>query len=119
VTGTTTVGYGSLSAISATPNYGYYFSHWSDGNIEPSRVITVTQDITYTAVFEPIKISSLNISHTELTIKKLSTINPIHDYILTLYQNNVDCLVSNGSYDIQPNYLMLNAEKDDCYTNSF
>lgn len=37
--------------ISATPDYGYHFVQWSDGNTDNPRTITVTKDETYTAVF--------------------------------------------------------------------
>jgi len=37
--------------ISATPNYGYHFSKWSDGNTDNPRTIELTQDTTFTAEF--------------------------------------------------------------------
>jgi len=37
--------------ISATPNYGYHFVSWNDGNTNNPRTITVTKDETYTATF--------------------------------------------------------------------
>ena len=37
--------------ISATPNYGYYFVQWSDGNIDNPRTIVLIQDTTFTAEF--------------------------------------------------------------------
>ncbi len=37
--------------MTATPNIGYAFVQWSDGNTENPRTITVTEDITYTATF--------------------------------------------------------------------
>lgn len=45
--------YNYLSSISivATPNYGYHFTQWSDGNIENPRTITVMSNGTYTAQF--------------------------------------------------------------------
>ncbi len=38
--------------ITATPNEGYRFVNWSDGNIENIRKIQVTEDIALTANFE-------------------------------------------------------------------
>lgn len=38
--------------ITATPNYGYHFTHWSDGNTNNPRTITLTQDSSFTAYFE-------------------------------------------------------------------
>ena len=37
--------------ISATPNYGYHFVQWSDGNTSNPRTISVTEDNTFTATF--------------------------------------------------------------------
>lgn len=43
---------GSVITISATPNNGYEFSHWSDGSYERERQITITSDISLTAFFK-------------------------------------------------------------------
>ena len=43
--------YGAFATLTAVPNEGYVFSHWSDGNTENPRTITVTEDATYTAIF--------------------------------------------------------------------
>ena len=37
--------------FTATPNYGYHFTHWSDGNTDNPRTITLTQDTSFTAIF--------------------------------------------------------------------
>lgn len=42
---------GSQQTITATPNTGYEFSQWNDGNKENPRTITVTGNATYTASF--------------------------------------------------------------------
>ena len=39
--------------IEAVPNYGYHFSHWSDGDSTNPRLIVVTSDTSFTAVYEP------------------------------------------------------------------
>ena len=39
--------------ITATPEYGYRFSHWNDGNTENPRDIYLTQDTHFIAYFEP------------------------------------------------------------------
>jgi len=43
---------GSTTTISATPNEGYHFVEWHDGNTENPRTITVIENATYTANFE-------------------------------------------------------------------
>jgi len=45
---------GETATLTATANEHYYFAQWSDGNTSNPRVITVTGDMTYTAVFEPV-----------------------------------------------------------------
>lgn len=39
--------------ISATPNQGYIFKEWNDGNTDPVRTVTLTENTTYTATFAP------------------------------------------------------------------
>ena len=46
-----TYNYNSNISITATPNYGYHFTQWSDGNTQNPRNITVVQNATYTAQF--------------------------------------------------------------------
>lgn len=43
----------SMATISATPNYGYYFSQWSDGNTDNPRNLFPTSDTVFTAIFAP------------------------------------------------------------------
>ena len=42
---------GTSVKLTATANSGYKFKEWNDGNTDNPRVITVTQDESYTAVF--------------------------------------------------------------------
>jgi hypothetical protein len=43
---------GTSLTLTATPNEGYNFARWSDGNTDNPRTITVTGKTTYTAIFE-------------------------------------------------------------------
>ena len=38
--------------LTVNPNYGYHFTHWSDGNTKNPRTFVLTQDTTFTAEFE-------------------------------------------------------------------
>ena len=49
--GDTTALYLDEVEISAIPNYGYRFVHWDDNNTSNPRMVTVTEDKTYTATF--------------------------------------------------------------------
>lgn len=52
VTGTGTYADGATATLTATPNAGYEFEKWQDGNTENPRTITVSADETYTAYFK-------------------------------------------------------------------
>lgn len=39
------------SSITAIPDEGYNFDHWLDGNTDNPRIITLTQDSSFTAIF--------------------------------------------------------------------
>ncbi len=52
VSGSGEYAFGTLATITATPNEGYRFVSWNDGNTDNPRTITVTEDATYIASFE-------------------------------------------------------------------
>lgn len=52
VTGGGTYEHGATATLTAIPNDGYEFKQWSDGNTDPSRTVTVTENTAYTAIFE-------------------------------------------------------------------
>lgn len=51
VTGAGTYDHGDTAIITATPNDGYYFTQWSDGNTDNPRTIIVTEDVWLSAYF--------------------------------------------------------------------
>ncbi|MGM9818693.1 MAG: hypothetical protein ACI30B_06915 [Paludibacteraceae bacterium] len=51
VTGSGCYEVGAEATITAMPKRGFYFERWSDGNTDNPRTVTVTKDITYTAIF--------------------------------------------------------------------
>lgn len=44
--------FGATATLNATPNSGYSFDKWNDGNTDNPRRITVEDNVTYTATFE-------------------------------------------------------------------
>ena len=52
VSGGGTFDEGSTQTIKATPQPGYAFDKWSDGNIESTRTVKLTSDLTLTASFK-------------------------------------------------------------------
>lgn len=59
VTGGGTYEQGKTATLTATPNTGYKFVKWSDGNTSATRTVTVTANATYTAIFEIDKINKI------------------------------------------------------------
>ena len=51
VSGSGRFAYMTQDTIVATSNYGYSFSHWSDGDTTNPRIITITQDTNFTAFY--------------------------------------------------------------------
>ena len=42
---------GNTAVLTTTPNEGYEFTGWNDGNTENPRTVTVTSDTVFTAIF--------------------------------------------------------------------
>lgn len=54
ITGGGTYASGATATLTATPNSGYRFTKWQDGNTDNPRSVTVTGNATYTATFEAV-----------------------------------------------------------------
>ena len=67
VTGSGSYAYGSTDTLTATPNEHYLFAGWSDFNTENPRIITVTQDSSFTAYFIP-ETFDINVSSNDETM---------------------------------------------------
>ena len=52
VAGGDTAEYLDTLTLTATANYGYHFTQWSDGNMDNPRMVTVTRDSVFTAQFD-------------------------------------------------------------------
>ena len=61
VTGAGIYSHGDTIIITATPNYGYEFIKWSDGNTDATRTITVEANLALVAHFAP-ALFSINLS---------------------------------------------------------
>ena len=53
VSGAGDYNYLSNVQLTATANYGYHFTQWSDGDTNNPRTVTLTQNMTFTALFAP------------------------------------------------------------------
>lgn len=101
ITGGGTYNYGSTITLTATANKGYKFVKWSDGTTTASRSIYVTNNVTYTAIFELIYVtfdSILNFEkwkNTGITGSN-ATVSNITDTGFTL-TSNIDAGEGNAS----------------------
>ena len=80
VTGGGTYAAGTPVELTATPEDGYHFVNWSDGNTNASRVVTVTENAVYVATFEA---------------------NPAQQYTLTVLSNDtlMGRVIGDGVYN--------------------
>lgn len=67
--------------ISTTPNTGYHFVRWNDGVTDNPRMVTLTRDSTFTAIFAP---DTFTITYmdgtTELNVDTFCYRQPITEY---------------------------------------
>ena len=61
VSGSGTYPEGTTINIGATPNPGAYFMSWDDGNTDNPRTVTVTQNMTFTAIFSEVQTFTINV----------------------------------------------------------
>ncbi len=81
VSGAGTYDSGTVVTLQATPQPGYRFVRWSDGNTNAARTITLTSNSSYTAYFEPV--SKLYIGTTRAAVVYLGTQKAAGVYIGT------------------------------------
>jgi hypothetical protein len=85
VTGAGSYEYGSVATISATPFECYRFKQWSDGNMNATREITITNDIELEAIFEvityTITVETTNQEHGTVTIEVVGTPSDTYEYV--------------------------------------
>lgn len=105
---------GTEVTITATPNKGYAFVNWSDGNTENSRTLTMTKDISLTAQFE------LTCSFPELEGKKGNEIlQALHELISPHTELNYNNLWAyNANVDIRANGTIWDMYSDCAFDNT-
>ena len=82
---------GNTAVLTATPNEGYEFTGWNDGNTENPRTVTVTSDTTFMAIF----------SETETTPTITVTVN--------------DATMGSATYTLDGNTAVLTATPNEGY----
>ena len=66
VSGSGTFDYGSSNAIEAFPNTNFRFTHWTDGNTDNPRLVTLVKDTTFTAEFVAAYTVSVSVNDTNM-----------------------------------------------------
>jgi len=132
VTGGGSFGDQVSTTISATPNAGYQFVMWDDGVKQNPRTITVTANVTYTAIFEAVPQNEVKVSFRGNTWKAANMVGVNQQSYLAYYmfktansQEDLHVLgffqPSAGTYDYQtsqgdymtlrdPNFTYLDAD---------
>ena len=82
---------GNTAVLTATPNEGYEFTGWNDGNTENPRTVTVTSDTAFTAIF----------AETETTPTITVTVN--------------DAMMGSATYTLDGNTAVLTATANEGY----
>ena len=82
---------GNIAVLTATPNEGYRFLTWNDGNTENPRTVTVTSDTAFTAIF----------TETETTPTITVTVN--------------DATMGSATYTLDGNTAILTATPNEGY----
>ncbi len=95
VTGGGYVVKGSSTQITATPDSGYEFAHWSDGNTQNPRTVTVNSNMSLSATFEKTEI-------------------PVEKHTLSLSAGYGGNVFGNGSY-VHGSTAVISATPDSGY----
>ena len=62
-----------VATITATPNEGYEFTAWSDGNMENPRTVTITSDTAFMAIFtEAVSTPTITVTVNDATMGSAS-----------------------------------------------
>lgn len=95
---------GTSVTLTATPNTGYKFKQWSDGNTNATRTVTVTANATYTAQFEKVTVAiSANVSPSEGgTVTGTGIYEYEETYTLTAVPNEGYKFVRWSTWDTSP-----------------
>ena len=83
---------GNTAVLTATPNEGYSFLTWSDGNTENPRTVSITSDTAFMAIF----------AETEITPTITVTVN--------------DATMGSASYTLDGNTAVLTATANEGYS---
>ena len=110
----------SIDTITAIPNFGYYFSHWNDGDTTNPRLLSVVSDITLTATFLPYQfyLSANSADSTQGTVTGSGTFDYHTNHSIQAYPATGYHFVSwNDGVSTNPRTVMVTS--DTTFTASF
>ena len=84
----TSIEHNGGAELLAIPKSGVVFTGWNDGNVDNPRLVTVDEDVTYTAIFAVCQDVSINNSHTDAKQMKVYP-NPTNNVINVLLEKPV------------------------------
>ena len=99
--------------ISATPNSGYRFAQWSDGNTDNPRTITVTGNATYTAQFYDLNqplLASFSWDDDNISVEQYADGNSLCNSYYSPYGKNFYLLYAKANSRSTKNYLNLSIQ---------
>ena len=104
--------------IRATPNCGYRFVSWNDGNTENPRSVAVSQDTTFTAIFEAVTSDTVIVHDTVTNIVYDTVTNTVHDTITNTVYDTVTVRDTIMVTNIQTDTIYLPQYIYDTVTNN-
>ena len=81
----------NVRTLTATPNNGYEFTGWNDGNTENPRTVTITSDTAFTAIF---------------TVESSSSLQEVNARKFAIYPNPAKSFVTLEVEALQENTLL-------------
>jgi hypothetical protein len=97
----------NTAIIAATANAGCLFVQWNDGNTDNPRTVTITQEVTYTAMFD----DETGITELETAMVAIYP-NPVTDNIIISLRENITHAVFT-LYDMQGKMLIRQTISND------
>lgn len=104
---------GSAVTLTVTPNSGYKFAQWSDGNEDNPRTVYVDGDATYTAQFTDLNqplLASFSWDDDDISVEQYGDGNSLCNSFYAPYGKNFYMLYAKANSRSSKNYLNLSIQ---------
>ena len=105
---------GSEITFSATPNEGFEFVEWSDGNTDIERTITINNNVSISAVFQIIEIKNITLKFNGIGKVWIEAITILDNGYLVGNDEDSGLIISNTNIDDSSTYD-ISLSPDDLY----